>query len=126
MKNTPPKITLDSFHNYIGIDYEKYDCYEIIQKFYQEVLGKNLDNLYSSRPDKEKTSDFISNEKERFIEVEKPEFGDIIVFNVFGIPCHVGMYVNKDVFFHSRKTTNSCLEKLSIWKKRVVGYYRWP
>lgn len=68
----------------------------------------------------------VEDQKSRFIEVDLPKLGDIILFNVFGIPCHVGMYVDKKYFFHSRKGTNATLEKLSIWKNRVVGYYRWP
>ena len=126
MRSTPQQFTLDSFRNYIGIPYEEYDCYEIIQKYYKEVLDKELDNLYSSRPSTEETEDFFLEQRSRFIEVDTPKFGDIIVFKVFGLACHIGMYVDNKVFFHSRRTTNSCLEKLSIWKNRVVGYYRWP
>lgn len=126
MKSIPQPYTLDSFRNYIGIPYEEYDCYEIIQKYYKEVLGKELDDLYSSRPSTEETEVFYLDQKTRFIEVDLPKLGDIIVFKVFGLACHIGMYVDNKVFFHSRKSTNSCLEKLSIWKNRVVGYYRWP
>ena len=126
MKSTHRQSTLDSFRNYIGIPYEEQDCYEIIQTYYREVLNLELDDLYSSRPSTEKTEQFYLEQRTRFKEIDTPEFGDIIVFKVFGLACHIGMYVDKVHFFHSRKTTNSCLEKLSIWKNRVVGYYRWP
>ena len=126
MKNTLPHYTQDSFLNYIGLPYETYDCYEIIQKFYKEVMGRDLESLYVARPTRSETQDILEDEKQRFLEVTTPRCGDIIVFRVLGLSSHVGMYVNNDVFFHSRKSTNSCLEKLSVWKKRVVGYYRWP
>lgn len=126
MKNTPHQTILDSFRNYIGIPYEDYDCYEILKLYYKNELGKDLSDIYTVRPDKETTVEYINNEKDKFIEVDTPEFGDIIVFKVFGLACHVGMYVNETYFFHSRNATDACLEKLSIWKKRVVGYYRWP
>ena len=118
--------SLESFRKYIGISYGDYDCYEIIQLYYKEVLEKSLDDLYAARPSKLETESYISNEKSNFLEVNEPELGDIIVFRIFGLPCHVGMYVNEDIFFHSREYTDACLEKLSVWKKRVVGYYRWP
>lgn len=89
-------------------------------------MGKTLDNLYTSRPSTEQTANFYLDVKEKFIKVDEPEFGDIIVFTVFGLPCHIGLYVDGIRFFHSRRGVNATLEKLSIWKKRVVGYYRWP
>lgn len=126
MKNIIRLISLESFHNFIGISYDEYDCYEVIQKYYKEVLNLELDSLYTARPNTKETEAHFEHERTRFIEVEEPQPGDIVVFKVFGLACHIGMYVNKEVFFHSRNTTDSCLEKLSIWKKRVVGYYRWP
>lgn len=126
MKNTTPQTSLESFHKYIGTPYTEYDCYEIIQLFYAQELNCDLPELYSNRPTTQETEDFYLIQKNEFKEVETPAFGDIIVFRVFGLACHVGMYVNDEVFFHSRQNVNCNLEKLSVWKKRVVGYYRWP
>lgn len=126
MKNTPQQATKESLSNFIGLDYSKYDCYEVIQYFYDKVLGRKLEDFYTSRPDKETTQDMIKREKSEFLKVNKPQFTDLIVFNINGIACHIGMYIDNEIFFHTQKKTGSCVARLKQWEKRVVGYYRWP
>jgi len=126
VKTTPLLYTQDCFRDFIGLPYVEYDCYEIIKLFYAKVLDKDLRQIYTARPNEELTAKMVDEEKSSFIEVQSPIFGDIILFNVFGVPCHVGMYVDEKTFFHTRKNTNCCLEKIANWKKRIVGYYRCP
>lgn len=90
------------------------------------VFSKELDLLYDERPTEEATISIIEKQKDKFIQTIKPQFGDVIVFNVKGMPTHVGVYITKDLFLHTRKETGCVLERFAKWNKRVVGYYRWP
>ena len=126
MKTIPLPYTQESFRKYIGLDYERYDCYEIIKLYNKEVLKRDLGKLYVARPSIRETEKIVHHQRDNFVKVDSPTVGDIILFRVFGVACHIGMYINDKTFFHSRKTTGSCIEKLSVWEKRVVGYYRWP
>lgn len=120
-----PQTTLDSFHDLVGISYNDLDCYELTQKFYSKVFNKDLDILYDIRPDEKKTKTLFEKQKSSFDKVTIPQFGDIIVFNVATLPCHIGIYINNRLFLHTRKHTGSVLERLAQWNKRIEGYYRW-
>ena len=124
MKNIHQQFIRDYSRSFIGIPYDELDCYGLVRLFYNEILGIRLEELYQQRPTEQETSCIVSTEKEKFLEVASPEFGDIILFNVAGITCHIGVYINEIVFLHTRKHTNSVFEKMSNWKKRVKGYYR--
>ena len=126
MRNTRQHSFQGCFHDYIGLSYESYDCYELIQLFYKNLFNINLETLYLTRPDKQTTNKFIEDEKTEWLEVQEPKFGDIILIRINGLPCHVGIYINDSVFLHSRQKTGSCLERVNVWKNRIVGYYRWP
>ena len=126
MKNIPQHYSLESFHKLIGISHEKMDCYEIVIEFYKQVLGLKLESIYDIRPEKEEVGEMVKIQKEKFEKVSLPQFGDIILFSIYDLPCHIGIYIDKKTFFHSREKAGSILDKLDIWNKRIIGYYRWP
>lgn len=126
MKNTNPLYTQDCFHNLIGLDYSEVDCYELAIRFYKIIFHHDLDLLYDIRPSTTETEAMFNKQKKRFHRVDDPKFGDIIVFNVIGLACHIGIYIDESRFLHTRKETGSVIERSVKWQKRVEGYYRWP
>lgn len=110
----------------VGISYEALDCYELAQKFYTEFMDRELDILYDIRPSYSETERMFSEQKNRFIKVTTPDFGDIIVINHRTLPCHIGIYLGDKTFLHTTKHTGSVIERISRWQKRIEGYYRWP
>jgi cell wall-associated NlpC family hydrolase len=59
--------------------------------------------------------------------VDRPQPNDLVVFNKFGRPNHVGVCLGRDRFLHSAEGQLSGIERLSspLWHARIEGYYRW-
>lgn len=126
MSDIHQHCTQESIRDLIGIPYEDKDCYELAKEFYRIEFKCELDLLYDVRPTEKQTMSLFNAQKEKFVRVDVPQKGDIIVFNVVGLPCHIGIYLNKETFLHTRQHTGSVIERFSRWHKRVEGYYRWP
>jgi cell wall-associated NlpC family hydrolase len=60
------------------------------------------------------------------MELEKPEPGCVIEFNIFGEPSHIGVYLGIDggLFIHASKNHGVCAEPLSKWRHLATGFYR--
>jgi len=126
VKNTHRHYTLDCFHSLIGLSYSAFDCYELVQLFYKKVFCIELDTLYQVKPSSTEAKNLVKSNLENFNKVTKPQFGDIIILKILGLPVHVGIYIDNERFLHTREKTGSVLERTNNWKKRILGYYRWP
>lgn len=60
----------------------------------------------------------ISHEK-----LDKPERNCLIELTVFGMPCHVGVYIGDGQFIHATKR-GVTIEPLYRWQRRIKGFYR--
>lgn len=60
------------------------------------------------------------------VEDNSLQYGDLITFKVFSkVPDHIGVYEDRDNFFHHANGRTSCSENLwSFWAKFMVGVYR--
>lgn len=123
-----------------GRDLEKdggYDCYGLLIKIYEEH-GISIPNFKSphSYPEMQNLSDIKKEEEcwkeiykkndENYISLEMPEKGDSLLIEVRGHICHVGYCLNKDSFIHVWEKSNGVVvEKISVWKRKIVGLYRY-
>lgn len=127
---------------YVGIEYEpmgrgpRYDCfglaYTIIDQEYG--LAKELQHLVNGLQydidDRSSVADLINHHKElvesTWIPVEHPQEGDLVVFNIYGRPNHIGVMANSKEFMHIERTRTAEVASLrdSIWRNRVEGFYR--
>lgn len=119
-------ISLESFNDLVGISHDELDCYELVVEFYKRVFKRQLNILYQIRPSHDQAKSLFEQQKSEFINVTTPKFGDIIVIRHALLPCHIGIYLTKDLFLHTKQSTGSCIERISLWKNRIEGYYRWP
>ncbi len=117
---------------YLGIPYEDFDCYELIKLFYEKEFGVEIIDLQYQDPSERKLgqmteiSQLVETVKEDYFKkVTEPKFGDIILLRIWGMPAHVGIYIGKGRFLHTSKTTGSCVEKLSKWQNKILGYYEY-
>ena len=118
---------------YIGIKYEPkvWDCWELCRKFARQELGIEYPKyMYSKETYLDDSEIIIQHERSmlglKWIEVQEPDVGDVIVFRIRGRALHVGIYVGSDLFLHTLEGRNSCLEDLyGQWHQSVVGYFRW-
>ena len=117
-----------SLVKYIGIPYEKMDCYDLCKKFYKEEFGVELpDQHYIDNRDVKEMAEVVGSCKEEFVKVSDPRFGDLVLLRVWGMPAHVGLYVNDKIILHTQEKIGSMLENISPrWVNRIEGYYRWP
>ena len=126
MKNTRLKIFQESSAKFIGVPYVDYDCWGIVKLFYKEVMGLDISILSDSNDFSNEEIDKIVNiQKNNYNKVSTPEFGDIIVLNMFGYSAHIGIYLYENRFLHTTKKTNSIIDLLPKWNKRIEGFYRW-
>lgn len=129
MRPIRPQISPESFElvKYIGLPYEEFNCWELCVKFYNEIFDVELKHYCEGpqgREDAEKLKNLIYTNKGEFSKTDSPRFGDIILFRVFGVESHIGIFITDRIFLHTRRTTGSVLDNLTLWSKRVVGYYQ--
>lgn len=127
--------TQESFKKYIGLDYCKYDCFELVKHFYLHEFNIKIESQPYFSPksmplnevvvNKESFQSLVDEQKNLFKKVGAPQYGDLLLFNSWGIPAHVGLYINSSHFLHTQKRTNACMERFGNWEKRFLGYYRY-
>ena len=122
---------------FIGIQYTNrgrsietgFDCMGLAYEVSKEVYGKVLPELVYQYKDSESYEEMYRSFEtsiSRYIRVDLPSVGDLIVFRICGFACHVGIYIGGERFIHSLKGHNSGIESLgsAIWRNRIEGYYR--
>lgn len=122
---------------YIGLKFipkgrtiEGIDCWGLVRLFYKDEFGVELPSYsdeYESPTHRQSVSEAIKANLGNWTAVSSPNFGDVLVFRILGLPLHTGIYIGNGNFIHSYKNTNSCIERLKSvnWENRVLGIYRW-
>lgn len=121
---------------YIGLPYQEngrtwqgVDCWGLARLYYKHELNIELpdySDLYSGSWDEQVTK-LINYHKDSWQQLEEPMVGDLCLFNIYGEPAHVGVYVGDNKFLHSRDGLDSVIESLSnvAWSKRFQGFFRY-
>lgn len=119
-------LTTQDYSSLIGIPYKEKDCWGIVREFYSRVFNVKLPEFYSQTPEGvEGKSGMILKCKTGFERVDRPEFGDILLLNVLGLPSHVGIYLSEVHFIHTTEGKNCTVDRIFTWRHRIEGYYRW-
>ena len=122
---------------YIGIPYKNKgremsgaDCWGLVRLVYKNEYGINLlsfSDEYENSEEGAKVREIVQKGKDIFDSIIKavPDYGDIVVFNMRGNPCHVGIYVGNNKVLHVLRGTECVIERLSSHRLngRVEGYY---
>lgn len=113
-----------------GREFDGCDCWGLVRLVYlheYDIKLPILSNDYADASVGTEVGATVKNEKLviRNKQKESPEYGDLIVFNINGNPCHIGMYIGKNRVLHILKGTDSTIENLNSFrlKGRVEGYY---
>lgn len=58
--------------------------------------------------------------------VTDPQAFDLVIFNICGLPRHVGLMVGPRKFLHAPEGQTSRIERVDdrMWNKRIEGFYR--
>lgn len=117
---------MDSIEEFIGLPYDEYDCFKLTRLVYKKINNLDLpEHFYSDPLDHFHVSQVVSLHKWRYKKVQKPKLGDIILLRVYGVPSHLGIYIDQNRFLHTQKQTGSIVDRLDKWEKRIVGFYRY-
>lgn len=126
MKDIHLQTSPDCLPDLIGLTYSSYDCWELVKLFYLKMFAISLFDYEYKNPDARKEISYLIDiKKQDFKEVSNPKFGDILVIRVHGLPCHLGVYINKNKFLHTTEGTGSVLDDLHKWRHKIVGKYRY-
>ena len=113
---------------YIGIKYSEYNCWELVALFYAQELKINLPKYYEQRSeDRDKLSGIIYDKKSDYIEVSFDNLReyDLLLFYVKGVASHIGVYLGRGKFLHTREDVDTVVESLDKWKTKLAGIYRY-
>jgi len=124
------------YDKYIGLPYltngrteAGVDCWGLVRLFYRDELNIDLpsytDNYNGA--DDPAIMELMSEYKDiNWKKQTVPEIGDVCVFNIYGEPCHVGVYIGNSKFMHSREGRDVVIESLDSpkWSKRLEGCYK--
>jgi len=121
--------TLEDSSNFIsriiGTPYEKMDCFEVAKSYYKHVLGIDLKKYYEYTPEEKLViQNLIHSNRGDFVRVENPEPGDIALAKIFGIECHILVYIGQGKLLHTTKGTGCVLDRRERWDKTISGYFR--
>lgn len=114
------------FKKYIGHSYESKNCFVIVKEFYLDHFKLDLKHYYEETtvPERKEIQSLVVTNKGDFVKADKPAFGDIVVINLFGYSCHMGVYIGDGYFLHSIRKIGSCIEPVMRYEKVIDGYYR--
>lgn len=127
---------MKDFSKYIGIEFEqrgrgpRFDCWGLAVKVLDDEFGiSNLPSLaseYTESRDRAVPGLFDREIADSWRPVENPEPGDVAVFNMAGLPAHVGVMIDKKRMIHTIKGAASCIERIDSlrWKGKFEGFYR--
>lgn len=113
------------FSKLIGTPYKDKDCWHIAKDFYKIEFGIDLKQYYEETPDnRDLQANMIYSNKGEFDKVDSPTYGDIILIKMYGVECHIAIYLDRGKILHTSKKTGCIIDSLSKWEKMVSGYYR--
>jgi cell wall-associated NlpC family hydrolase len=110
--------------HYIGRNYEQVNCWDLVREFYLKEFGIELRQYYGKDLTSTEQQSLILSNRGSFTKVADPQFGDLMLLKLYGIECHIGIFIGEGKFLHSIKTTGSVLDSLDRYKHLISGYYR--
>ena len=116
-----------------GRDYSGLDCYGLVRLSYHEIFGVDLpdyrdqyEDTGNSRDSRLALSELIAMKKRKWEPVAKYQPMDVALFNLGGMPIHVGIMIDKKNFLHCEKKIGTVIESISslAWNRRLNGVFR--
>ena len=123
-----------NYNKYIGLPYSSrgrdvsgLDCWGLVCVFYKNEFDVKLPSyseLYTNANSPE-VPQAINQHRDTWQSVTTGKPGDLCLFNIYGEPAHVGIYVGDNKFLHAREGRDSVIESLasSQWSKRFQGFF---
>lgn len=125
-----------NYDKYIGLPYldngrtpTGVDCWGLARLLYKDEFGIDLPSYteeYIGGTDPH-IVEAVNLYKDNWEDTTTPDIGDLCLFNIFGEPMHVGVFIGDNKFLHCRRGSDSVIESLTNikWKNRFVGFYKY-
>jgi cell wall-associated NlpC family hydrolase len=124
VSDIPQPITRD-FSKLLGVPYSTKDCWGIVVDFYRIVFDIELNRYYQEIP---KTRDaskaLVYSSMGDFHKVEDRKFGDIFLIKLYGVECHIAVYIDNGMMLHTTNHSGCVVDRVHRWEKLIVGTYR--
>ncbi len=121
-----------ALNQYIGIPYERMDCWQIICHYYNHELGillPTFEGQYINGDDAKAIERIYTRELARktWPKIDKPVWPDLVVFRIDADKWHAGIVVGDQHMLHTQRGCNSVIENFTglRWKNRLYGFYRY-
>lgn len=110
-----------------GRDKNGYDCWGLVA----ELLNRqeyDIQDYNISAFDLKSVNEKLTEQKEQWIKLEKPEIGCVILIanGCTADANHVGIVIDGYNFIHSYAYSGVCISKIKSWKSHILGYYLPP
>lgn len=122
------------YSKYIGLEFESngrspnYDCWGLCILVLREQFGYELPDYsddYFSSSDKFNIPLLVFEERKKWGKVDSPNAGNVVLFNIGGLPVHVGVVIDETRMLHIAEGLNACIEDFTNkkWISRLEGFY---
>ncbi len=111
-----------------GRDLAGWDCYGLCRFVLAERFGVLVPSYVETYQDAEQDAAMALAQRhaDGWQPVQQPQEGDIVVFNVSGVPTHCGYVMQAGIMLHALRGVGTAIEAYTAttWRKRVEGIYR--
>jgi len=111
-----------------GYGPDNYSCYglavEVFKRFGFDIPRLNISVCACKETSQKEIQDQISNNWEKIEMLEVP--AALVILSAHpDYANHIGVYIGNDRFIHATMGRNVECARLSNWKKRIIGHYRY-
>jgi len=118
---------------YIGLPFDKYDCWQLIRKIYREQLSVDLPDFklqYRNPKNGKVIAKLTEYEAEHsWRPALQPQIFDCILIRILGLPWHIGLVVDseRNLMLHTLFGCDSVIEPYNnkLWEPRILAFYRY-
>ena len=119
---------MNNYIKYIGLPFEKYDCFNLVKLIYKQEYDKYILNTDVKHNQSDLINQSYLGEVNNWVEVKTPLEGDIVAIrldsNYPHLVTHFGVMINDKQMIHTTEKTNCVVENISKYYKLVAGFYR--
>lgn len=119
---------MNNYIKYIGLPFEKYDCFNLVKLIYKEVHNKQILDTNVKHYESDLINQSYLGEVDNWVEVKEPLEGDIVAIrldsNYPHLVTHFGVMINDKQMIHTTEKTNCVVENITKYYKLVAGFYR--
>lgn len=129
------------WNQYVGLPYKDagrersgLDCAGLVCLVYREQYGLDVDVFFDTylSSDLKASEEMLKEARKDWHQVDKPQEGDVVLLQMLGIACHVGVVVDvqeepfRASVLNVRRSCNTVIESLQspYWTPRIDSYWR--